>query len=146
VISIVQHGVDRNLTNKEVLDIIATQLGHTCSDKTLKRIKEKLPKSDKRRLEIIDQEMVSFIFESINVLKLGEQIAIKIIQDSDAHPWIKLQALGMIIKYRHEMAYFYDSSPVISSLADKLAGGNNVISEHEKISGKKQLSGLTSSS
>ncbi len=146
VISIVQHGVDRNLTNKEILEIITTHLGYPISDKTLQRIKKMLPKSNKLQLEIINKDMVSFILESINVLKFGEQIAVKIMEDSDAHPWIKLQALGMIIKYRREMAYFYDSSPVIASLADKLGGGNNVISEHKEISGKKQLSGSSSSS
>jgi len=139
VISLVQHCVERNLSIKDTLEIISSHLGYPFSGKTLQRIKKELPKSNKQQLEIIDQDTASFIFESMNKLKTGEQIVIKIAEDSAVHPWIKVQAVGMMSKIRRHMADLYDSSPIIASLSNQLAGRKDVFQEHTKITGNEQL-------
>jgi len=134
----------RHQNNPEIVDIVRycmqfrlngtetckklLERGHDISTRTIGRIKKKLL-IPQRLDEIAEEESSSFIIESIAKLDDVEKKAEKVFDESK-NPYVKLQALNMIIKSRKEKAEFYDSANIIVILGRKLRSKNDPVEKN----------------
>ena len=107
------------------------------SEKTFRRIKKDLPTSNTQRLELVSDGSITFILESLDVLRTTEVGLFKIFHDTNEASLTKIKAAQAISKTRLGMAEFYDASPFIASLSELKGVNENAIQKPEEISGKK---------
>ena len=98
VISAIQYCVDWNFSIKESLDFIFTHVGRTMDEKTFRRIKKDLPSFNTQRLEVINEEAITFIHESLAVLSTAKNELVKIIEDPNTSAIMKIHAWFKLIK------------------------------------------------
>jgi len=96
-----------------------------------------LTTTNTQRLEILSDGSITFILESLNVLRTTEEGLFKIFHDTNEESLTKIKAAQAISKNRLVMAEFYDASPVIASLSELKGVNENVIQKPEEIPGKK---------
>jgi len=137
VISAIQYCIDWGFTIKESLDFISTHVGCTMDERTFRRIKKNLPSFNTQRLEVINEEAITFIHESLDVLKTAKNELVKIIEDPNTSAVMKIQASTAIAKNLTTMAEFHDSGPVITSLSKLKEAMENAFQKPEETSGKK---------
>jgi len=125
IVDIVQYSQKLRLTEKETVAKLS-QLGFDVDVRTIRRIKQKLPRPT-RLDKLAEEEVFSFIKDTISDLKQTINEVKKVAADAK-NPFLKLQALGMIPKLRKDIADFYDASPIVASLSNRL--NENVMEEH----------------
>ena len=110
------------LTEKETHKKLLER-GYNIGIRTIRRIKKE--QAIPQRLdEIVEQESSAFIIESIDRLDDVEKKADKVFDESK-NDYVKLQALGMILKSRKDKAEFYDTANFIALLGRKLDNKND---------------------
>jgi len=116
VIDIVKDCTKFRLKEKETLEKL-TKYGYEMDVRTLRRIKQKLPKP--KRLDILAEEGASeFIIESLDDFQEMRKEADQIVKSTD-NPFVKLQAISLKTRIRKMMADFYDAAPVVAALTKK---------------------------
>ena len=137
VISAIQYCVDWNFSTKDALDYLFTTLGCSMDERTFRRIKKNLPTSNTQRAEIMSTETITFTQESIGELRIAKYELVKIISNSDTSMALKIQACTALTKNLVTMIEFYDSSPVIASLARIKDDNEKAFQKPKEISEKK---------
>ena len=113
----------RRLTYEEAV-IVIRRSGFKISARTYQRRKGEIKKSDKNRLEYLAAvEYPEFTVDTIDTAKAVEAQLWEIAKTAKTD-WERMAALEKIMKYRKEIAQFYDSSPVVDALRKKLQDGN----------------------
>ena len=136
-ISILQFCVDQNLSETSSLKLIEENFGRHVSARNFRRTKKILPMSNKQRIEIVNEDSVSFIMETLVVLRSNENVLFNIVKDPNTTVWMKIKACESISKNRLVMAQFYDASPIIAALSEIKGDDGDAIQKLEEISGKK---------
>lgn len=122
VIDTVRYCMQFRLTEKETHKKLLER-GYNIGIRTIRRIKKE--QAIPQRLdEIVEQESSAFIIESIDRLDDVEKKADKVFDESK-NDYVKLQALGMILKSRKDKAEFYDTANFIALLGRKLDNKND---------------------
>ncbi len=137
IISAIQYCTDLNFSINESVDFISKHLRCSMNEKTFRRIKKDLPTFNTQRLEVISEETITFIHESLAVLQIAKKEIIKIIQDPNTSVILKIQASNAMAKNLMTMAEFHDSTPIITLLSKLKGGMENTFQKPEDISRKK---------
>ncbi len=93
--------------------------------------------SNSDRIEIVNQYSVSFIMESLVVLRSNENVLCNIAKDPNTNVWMRIKSCETIIKNRNVMGEFYDASPVIASFLELKRVNENAIQKPEETSREK---------
>jgi len=117
VTNIVKDCMQFKLSEKETLEKLAEK-NYIMNARTLRRIKKDLPKPE-RLDKIATKGAEDHIIKSLKDYDFGIKEIKKIIKNAN-NPYLKLQGLGMLSKYRKDKAEFYDASPIIAALSKKL--------------------------
>jgi len=117
VIDIVKYCFELRLSEKETVEKLSTLGYPKISERTIRRIRKKLPKP--KRLDILAEEGASeFIIESLDDFQEMRKEAAQIVKSTD-NPFAKLQAISLKARIRKMMADFYDAAPVVAALTKK---------------------------
>ena len=137
IISAIQYCIDWNFSINESLDFISKHIGCSMNEKTFRRIKKDLPAFNTQRLEVISEETITFIQESLAVLRTAKNELVKIIKDPNTSDAMKIQASTAMAKNLTTMAEFHDSTPIITSISKLQEGMATAFQKSEEISEKK---------
>jgi len=137
IVSAVQYCINWNYSITDSINYISIRHGCKMSEKTFRRIKMDLTTTNTQRLEILSDGSITFILESLDVLRTIEVGLFKIFHDTNEESLTKIKAAQAISKTRLDMAEFYDASPVIASLSELKGVNENVIQKPEETSKEK---------
>jgi len=137
IISAIQYCIDWNFSINESLDFISKHIGYSMNEKTFRRIKKDLPTFNTQRLEVISEEVITFIHESLAVLRTAKNELVKIIEDPNTLAALKIQASTAMAKNLTTMAEFHDSTPIITSISKLKEGMENAFQKPAGITEKK---------
>jgi len=119
-VELVRSCMNDNLTYAAAVFRIKKKGGFEISEKTYQREKKKIEKLDENRLEhLATVEYPQFTIDTIEAGKKVEEALLDIVKNTK-NDWVKISALGSIMKNRKELVPFYDSSPVMAALSKKL--------------------------
>ena len=133
IISAIQYCIDWNFSIKESLDFISKHLGCSMNGRTFRRIKKDLPTFNTLRLEVISDEAITFIHESLIVLQIAKNEIVKIIIDPNTSATLKIQASNAMAKNLTTTAEFHDSTPIITLLSKLKEGMEPAFQKPEEI-------------
>jgi len=124
IVETVRYCLQFRLSEKETCKKLS-ELGHDISTRTIRRIKKKLI-VPQRLDEIVEVESSSFVIESLDNIEDVKQKAKKVYDESQS-PYVKLRALGMILKSVKHKAEFYDSANLIALLGRKIHDNHDAL-------------------
>ena len=117
VIDIVKYCSELRLSEKETVEKLSTLGYPKISERTIRRIRKKLPKP-KRLDTLVEEGILQFVTESLDDFKEMEKTIDQIVKSSDNDDAI-IRAVNTKMRIRKSMAEFYDSTSVVAALSKR---------------------------